>query len=254
MDDEKFDRQKRIANWNQGAARNGKVLVAGAGALGNEVMKLLLQLGVGNITVVDFDVVDKANLNRCVFFSEKDAEGKKLKAEVLAEKGKEMNPEAKISVVISRIEDMGDEFFKGYDCAFGCLDNLSARLHLNAHCYGNIPLVDGGTTGFFGKVQVVKGESSCLECSMSRNDYKLLWKKYSCVGEMLDFLDPKMPALSTTTSIVASVQVNEFLKIVMPELKEGENLVGKYAMIDGLRNTMKIFGIEKRKNCAVHGY
>jgi ubiquitin-activating enzyme E1 C len=147
---------------------------------------------------------------------------------------------------------LDESFFDGFDCAFACLDNLNARLHLNAHAYGKIPVIDGGTTGFLGKVQVVFGQSSCIECSMSKKDYNLLWEKYSCVGEVLDFLDPKMPALSTTNSIVAAIQVNEFLKLRMESLKPGKNLVGKYLQYDGRLNRFEIFEIEKRKDCPVH--
>ncbi len=155
----------------------------------------------------------------------------------------------KIEPVVKKLEDLPEAFFNRFTHAFGCLDNLGARLFLNAHCYGKMPLVDGGTTGFMGKVQVVASPSSCLECGMSKQDYKLLWKKYSCTGELLDFFDPKMPALPTTTSIVAAVQVNEFAKLVHGK----EGLVGKYLAFNGLRGATQVFDVSKRKNCPVHG-
>ena len=248
VDEDRFDRQKRVDGWNQEAVSASKVLVVGAGALGNEVVKLLVQLGVGEIAVVDYDKIVKANLNRCVFFNDGSAEKGELKVEALAREAAKLGP-AKIMPVAKKIEALEEGFFGGFSHAFGCLDNLGARLTLNAHCYGKMPLIDGGTTGFMGKVQVAAKPSSCVECGMSRQDYKLLWKKYSCVGELLDFFDPKMPALPTTTSLVAAIQVNEFVKL----LHSKEGLAGKYLSFNGLTGKSAIFGVPKRKSCPVHG-
>lgn len=252
IDEDKFDRQKRIGNWEQDRLTAANVLVVGAGALGNEVVKMLCQLGVGKITLVDDDFVVKANLNRTLFFTQEDAKIKKMKAKAISDKAKILHPDTQITPIIMKVEDLDEGLFGGFDCAFSCLDNLNARLHLNAHSYGKMPFIDGGTTGFIGKVQVVSGNSSCFECSMSKKDYDLLWQKYSCVGEVLDFLDPKMPAITTTNSIVASIQANEFLKLRMDSLKGEKNLVGKYLQYDGRINRFEIYEIQKRKDCPVH--
>lgn len=250
IDDDVFDRQKRVSGWNQDAVSQARVLVVGAGALGNETVKLLLQMGVNQITIVDHDSVVAANLNRCVFFTQKHAESSALKADVLAREGLKINPSAKITPVVKMIELVDEAFFKNFDFAFGCLDNLAARMHLNAQTYSVIPLIDGGTSAFRGTVQVVKSPSACLECSFSKRDYKLLWKKYSCVGEVLDFIDPKMPALATTTSVIAAMQANEFLKLLFGA---GDSLAGKKVFYDGLRNSFTVSEVPKRKGCAVHG-
>ncbi len=249
VDDDVFDRQKRIQGWNQGKVSTARILVVGGGALGNEVVKLLLQLGAYNITIVDHDTIVKANLNRCIFFTQKDAEEKALKAEVLAREAKKTNPDASVKPITKMIELVGEDFFGNFDFAFGCLDNLAARMHLNAQAYGKMPFIDGGINGFNGRVQTIKSPSPCLECGFSRADYKILWKKYSCVGETLDFLDPKMPALSTSASITASLQVNEFLKLLHGV---GETLEGKFLFYDGLKGEFKTLTLGKKKGCAVH--
>ncbi|HLC48644.1 MAG TPA: ThiF family adenylyltransferase [Candidatus Norongarragalinales archaeon] len=252
IDDDPLDRQKRISSWDQGPITKSNVLLVGAGALGNEVAKSLCQLGVGKITLVDDDSIVRANLNRCIFFTEEDAAAGRFKAEVIAERARRQYPLTNISYAIRKVEELKEDFYLEFDVAFSCLDNLNARLHLNAQCYGKIPLIDGGTTGFLGKVQVVKSPSSCIECSMSKKDYDLLWQKYSCVGEVLDFIDPKMPALSTTNSIIAAIQVNEFIKLRLDSLKSENNLIGKYLLYEGRRNTQLIFDVPKRGKCPVH--
>ncbi|NUN11077.1 ThiF family adenylyltransferase [Candidatus Micrarchaeota archaeon] len=240
-----FDRQKRIQGWSQEKISSKNVLVLGAGALGNEAVKLLVQLGVGKITIVDYDEIAEVNLNRCVFFSLEDV-GKK-KCFVLKEKAEKLNNSSEITAVDKRLEELSEEFFAGFDYCFSCLDNLAARIHLNAKCFGKIILIDGGTNAFNGKIQVVD-KTACLECSLTKSDYKILWKKYSCVGEVLDFMSSKMPALATTTSVIASMQVNEFIKLVhgLPAL------VGKYAFFNGLKNEVVIYEVSQRRDCPLH--
>ncbi len=263
VDDDVFDRQKRVRGWNQDALERSRVLVVGAGALGNEVLKLLLQLGARKITIVDNDSIVKANLNRCVFFTPEDAERGTLKVDALKREAKRLFPQADVLALPKLIEQLPESFYDGFDCAFGCLDNLGARLHLNAFAYGKVPLIDGGTTGFLGKVQVVDAPSACLECGLAKRDYKLLWLKYSCTGDEIDWLNPKMPALPTTTSVVAGMQVEEFLKLLfsqaegapkdMLEAAAEHSLVGKYLLYDALRREARVFEIPKRKTCPVHG-
>jgi molybdopterin/thiamine biosynthesis adenylyltransferase len=264
-DDDVFDRQKRVKGWNQEAVAQARVLVVGAGALGNEVVKLLLQLGVTKITLVDNDAVVAANLNRCVFFTEDDAQKGILKVDALKRDAKRLFPRADIVALPKLVEQLPESFYDNFDYAFACLDNLGARLHLNAFTYGKVPLIDGGTTGFLGKVQVVKAPSACLECGLAKRDYKLLWLKYSCTGDEIDWLNPKMPALPTTTSVIAGIQVEEFLKLLFfdsqgkgaPEdmLKAAGDgsLVGRYLHYDALRREARVFEIPKRASCPVHG-
>jgi adenylyltransferase/sulfurtransferase len=64
-----YDRQERITWWNQKKLLASNVLVVGAGALGNEIVKNLVLVGVGNITIVDMDIIEHTNLARCVFFN-----------------------------------------------------------------------------------------------------------------------------------------------------------------------------------------
>jgi len=249
IDADRFDRQKRIGQWDQAAIEKQNVLVIGAGALGNEVCKLLFQLGVGSVHIVDFDTVIDANLNRCLFFDAHDVQNKALKADVITRKAKADYPHTKVVADTRKVEDLEEKIFHQATAVFGCLDNLGARLHVNAQSYGRAPVFDGGTTGFFGKLQVVAAPSACIECAMSERDYGLLWKRYSCVGEVLDLIDPKAPAIATTTSIVAAMQVNEFIKHAFGQ----PVAAGKYVHYDGLTYAMKTFDVPKRKNCPVHG-
>lgn len=248
VDADRFDRQKRIRQWDQDKIKNQNALVIGAGALGNETVKLLLQLGIGNITLVDFDFVLPANLNRCVFFDAKDAEQNRFKADVIQEKAATRFPDTKITPDHRAVEQLPETVFQTHSAVFGCLDNLEARLHVNAQCYHHAPLFDGGTNGFFGKLQVVSKPSSCLECGMNARDYKLLSKRYSCVGEVLDYLDPKTPAIPTTTSVISAMQVNAWLSHLFQENAGA----GTYVHYNGLTQKTQSFDVPRRPSCPVH--
>lgn len=249
VDSDPLDRQKRLQGWRQESISEAMCLVVGAGALGNEVVKNLLQLGVRDMTLVDFDTIVPANLNRCVFFSPEDAREGRYKAEVIASRAKERFPDATIKPTLLKIEELPEDAFTKMDYAFGCLDNLGARLHLNAQCYTlGIPLIDGGTTGYLGKVQVSKRPGACVECGLSKADYALLWKRYSCVGEGLDIADPKMPALPTTTSVIGGLQAKEFVKLAHGQ----PSLEGKVGFYNGFDGTLKVFSLSVRGECPVH--
>ena len=246
FDLDRYDRQKRITGWNQQKISSSNVLVVGAGALGNEVIKLLAQLGVGRITVVDFDYVIPANLNRCVLFNEKHASKQTLKTHAVKDAVAMLNKDCAVETIEKKVEELNEDFYRRFDFVFGCLDNLSARLHVNANAYGYVPFSDGGTDGFNGRVQLVF-KNACLECTVSKNDFTNALKRFSCSGEKKEIEEDKIPALPTTTSIIAGIQVQSFLKFVLTGvLNDG------VAFYDGSTGKIDFFNVEKNSKCNVH--
>ena len=71
-DQDRYSRLRLISWWRQERLRDARVLVVGAGALGNEVMKNLALLGLGTTYLIDLDVVEPSNLSRSVLFREQD--------------------------------------------------------------------------------------------------------------------------------------------------------------------------------------
>jgi len=82
-DDDRYSRLRLIPWWRQERLASARVLVVGAGALGNEVVKNLALLGVGTTFLIDLDEVEPSNLSRSVLFRARD--GGRAKAEVAAE-------------------------------------------------------------------------------------------------------------------------------------------------------------------------
>ena len=213
-DKDRFDRSKRIDWLDIDKVHEARCLVAGAGALGNEVVKNLVLSGFRNITILDMDDIVLSNLNRCIFFREEDV-GTVMKSKIVAERASKLDPDVRITPLVMRIQELREWDF---DVVFGCLDNISARLHLNAHSkFHNIPYVDGATDGFMGKVNVIT-DGPCLQCMMNRTHSKVLEERFSCTGEHKRFI-PRSAAEITTTSIIAAFQVREALKIISGKLE-----------------------------------
>jgi len=263
IDEDSTDRQKRVTGWSQGKIAECKVLVAGAGALGNELTKNLVQLGVGRIYLVDFDYVVTSNLNRCIFLRSQDSETGESKAVAVAKRAKDVNPGVEITPLVENLEKVDKRIYQNVDIAFSGLDNLAARIQLNIDCcLNNIPLVDGGTEGFMGYVQVViPPDTPCLECGMSERDWKHIWQRLSCTGPYEDVGERVIPALPTTTSIVAGIQVQEAIKIIFGlenyrKKKKwndsfGVPLAGKRLFYNAVTNTYKIYELSRNKKCNI---
>src|SRR6266550_3462106 len=88
---DRYGRLRLIPWWRQERLRAAKVLVIGAGALGNEILKNLALLGVGNVLVVDLDTVENSNLSRSVLFREADCG--RAKAQVAVDAARQIYPE-----------------------------------------------------------------------------------------------------------------------------------------------------------------
>ncbi|KAF8461396.1 hypothetical protein BDZ91DRAFT_772845 [Kalaharituber pfeilii] len=141
--------------------------MVGAGGIGCELLKNLVLTGFGEIHIVDLDTIDLSNLNRQFLFGMQHI--KKPKAMVAKETAAKFNPNVKLHAHHANIKDteFNIQWYKGFDLVFNALDNLDARRHVNKMCLAaDVPLVESGTTGFNGQVQVIrKGVTECYDCT-----------------------------------------------------------------------------------------
>jgi molybdopterin-synthase adenylyltransferase len=251
FDEDRLERSRRITWLDMDRIAAMRCLVVGAGALGNEVVKDLVLSGFKHIELVDMDHVVRSNLNRCVFFSEGDAERHLMKADIVATRAAELDPSCIITPRIARIETYDVDRFRSFDLVLGCLDNIAARLHVNSHSYlARIPYIDGGTNGFRGKVQVVMPPSTpCLQCAMNRSHYRVMEKRFSCTGSDVSYFEPKMPAEITTTSVVAAIQVREAMKVACGKQ---DKCISNVMFYDGLNGTSEQLQVDIDPECPMH--
>jgi len=145
-----------------------KALVIGAGALGNFLGIGLMYADIGKLYLVDDDVIETTNLNRQILFYEKVDKGK---AETLAERLGEINPNVSIETINKRVDENFQKDLSKIkpDVIIDCVDNLATRAILNHFAIkNNIPLISGGTDYKAGQVVVYEpGKSSCLNCRLN---------------------------------------------------------------------------------------
>jgi molybdopterin/thiamine biosynthesis adenylyltransferase len=161
----KYDRQERLALWDQNIIEKSSILIAGVGGTGSELAKNLALLGIGTLILVDDDTIEFSNLNRQMLFREVDVGYKKAR---IAKKRiqEQFNPDIGIKTYASKLQDIPQKVFREVDIIAGCVDNFLARQFINAMAIElNIPLIDSATDGYFGQIQYIKSRlTACLAC------------------------------------------------------------------------------------------
>ena len=212
----RYDRHSLITWWDQRTVANARVIVAGAGALGNEVLKLLALIGIGHILVMDFDTVSRSNLARMVLFREEDVG--KPKVLVAAERVRDINPDVEIRPIEGDLRfALGLGEYRAADLVLGCLDSINARWALNRKCMqAGVEWIDGGISDFHGLVaRYGPAAGACYECNFTARTIERFNRRYSCpFGLISGRDDDKMPTTAVTTSVIAAFQVQQALMML----------------------------------------
>lgn len=143
---------------------NSKLFMVGAGAIGCELLKNYAILGLGSgplgrIVLTDPDIIEQSNLNRQFLFREKHL--RKPKSTTAASAALQMNPQLHVTARLDRVhaateDTYSNQFFAEMDVITNALDNVQARLYVDARCVQNCkPLIESGTLGPKGHVQVI---------------------------------------------------------------------------------------------------
>jgi len=213
--EDRYARHRLIEGWDQKRLADAKVLVAGAGAIGNEVLKNLALLGIGHILVVDFDRIELSNLTRSVLFRAGDIG--QSKARLAAERVRQINPDCDVRYIEGDLEfDVGLGVYRAMDAVIGGLDSLNARLALNRACLrAGAPWLNGGIEDTIAEVSLFgPGSGACFECGMSPMMWERRNRRYSCGGLRTDLPEDTAPTTATVASIVAGYLVHELLLLL----------------------------------------
>ena len=239
-----------ISWWDREKVKNAHVMVAGAGALGNEVIKNLVLMGVGYLYIIDFDKIEAANLSRSPLFRESD--NGRIKAEVASARAKELNPNVKVQYLDGDVtSQIGLGVIRRMDVIIGCLDNREARLAINRYAYWmNKPWVDGAIQELLGLVRVfVPGEGACFECTLTDQARQSLSVRYSCpLLARQNILQGKVPTTPTISSIIGGMQSQEALKLIHNMDVEA----GKVIHFNGMTNEMHTTSYVAKEDCESH--
>ena len=247
---DRYHRQTLIAWWDQQRVARTRILVVGAGALGNEILKLLALIGSGYTLVYDPDRIERSNLSRSVLFRQAD-EGQP-KAAIAVRQMRVLNPDVAAHAIDANVlTAAGLGVFHWADVVIGAVDNREARVFINAACARtDRSWVDGAIEGLSGVVRVfAPSRGACYECTMNATDRKLLAERRSCALLARDAVARgHVPTSAVAASIIGAMEVEEAIKVVHGQ----PTLTGAGLHLDGLHNEISRVTYPRRPDCPGH--
>lgn len=227
---------KEFGEAAQEKLRKAKVLVVGAGGLGCPALQYLAASGVGNIGIVDYDVVDLTNLHRQILFSMEDIG--KSKALVAAKKLNVLNPEIQIqSFNFQLTRSNAFKLISEYDLVIDGSDNFSTRYLVNDACVVlDKPMLYGAVLRFEGQVGVFNLEDNL---SKIKTNYRDL---FPVPPDSLSTLScSEVGVIGVLPGIIGTMQALEAIKIITGI---GEPLCNKIISYHALNNLFYDFEVE----------
>ncbi len=229
-----------IGETGQEKLLQAKILVIGAGGLGSPAIYYLAAAGVGNIGVVDDDVVELSNLQRQIIHNQNDLGRKKV--ESVKEKINWLNDDVKITTYPIRINHQNlTELVQDYDFILDATDNFPTRFIINQVCHQQKkPLIFAAVKGFLGQVSTFKSYENNNPCYACFNP--------NIVDESFSLPLLQKGILGSVAGTVGALQATTTIKEI---LEVGESLVGKILVFDFLKNEFRKVNLKKNSNCVI---
>ena len=224
--------QNGITQADQEKLLNSRVIVMGAGGLGSGVIMNLAALGVGQIKIIDGDIVEESNLNRQIIHKYKNIG----RAKVISAKDwvQEFNPDIRVELDKIKINELNYfNIIQGYDIIIDCFDSYESKYMLNEIIIRHKKiLIHGAAQGFYGQVTtIIPDKTGCLECVM---------QKPKQIKEAM------YASLSPVVNTIAALQAQEALKIITGA---GAPLLNKLLVFDGTTSEFKMLNYAKNPAC-----
>ena len=242
--DEQIERYSRhiilpeVGGEGQSQLLESKVLLVGAGGLGSPAAFYLAAAGIGNLGIIDFDVVDLSNLQRQIIHNT-DRIGM-LKTESAKETISKLNPDVKVTVFNERLSSENImRLFEGYDYILDGTDNFATRYLINDACVMTGKTnIHGSIFRFEGQVTVFKpGDGPCYRC---------LYPEPPPPGLVPNCQEGGV--LGVLAGVIGNLQVVETLKLI---LEKGDTLVGSLLLYDALNTEFRKLKLKKDPDCPV---
>jgi molybdopterin/thiamine biosynthesis adenylyltransferase/rhodanese-related sulfurtransferase len=247
LDWERYSRQLTLPEVGEAGQRRldaGRVLLVGAGGLGSPAALYLAAAGVGHLTLVDDDRVERSNLQRQVLHADADAGTLKIESGANALLG--LNPGIEVAGVEARLDAANArELLVGQHVVIDGSDNFPTRYVVNDACIAlGIPNVHGSVFRFEGQVSVFWPArpglgGPCYRCLYPEPPPAELAPSCAEAG-----------VLGVVPGIVGLLQASEALKLL---LGVGEPLVGRMLHYDALRARFDEFEVLRNPGCRTCG-
>ena len=250
--EDRYHRLRLIKWWDQDLLKKSTVVVAGAGALGNEALKNMALLGVGRMIVCDMDAIETSNLTRSVLFRLSDVGRQKV--DVACERTMELNPDVKAIPIQGDLRfALGLGVIRRADVVLGCLDNIAARVYLSRHAYRmGKPSVDAGLDTINGDVYTFNPpEGPCYECRLKDADRQEFRRRQSCLKlSRKDQSLGKVPTAPTIAAIAAGLQTQIAVRCIHGLRAPYGRRLGLYGMSDVFFDIK----LSVSEDCPAHGW
>ena len=155
-----------LGTAGQARLASSHALVVGCGALGGVLVEWLARAGVGQLTLVDRDVVEPGNLHRQVLFTSEDARRGVPKAEAAARRVRDIAPQARVHACVEHLgPDNAADLARGAQVLVDGLDNMETRLVLNdLSVRDGVPYVHAAAVAMQARCMPVMPGGGCLRC------------------------------------------------------------------------------------------
>lgn len=218
MNGDRYQRHSLIEWFSQERLARTRVVVVGAGAVGNEVIKNLALLGVGEIQIYDIDQIEEHNLTRSVLFREADIGIPK--ATVAAQRAMELDRNVVATPIVADFWDhLSIAELQAFDLLLCCVDNFEARIRCNMISQiARTDFVNVGIDSRFALVELFPfsehADRGCYECNLPPSVYRRMAERYSC-GHLrkLSLAERKVPTTIITSTIAGSIAVSAGLRL-----------------------------------------
>ena len=229
-----------IGEEGQEKLLRAKVLVIGAGGLGSPVLFYLAAAGVGNIGVIDDDVVELSNLQRQVIHNSQNLGQKKV--ESAKEKILALNPDVSLTVYPQRANHESlRKLCADYDFILDATDNFPTRFVINKICHEQKkPLIFAAVKGFLGQVSVFKSYEKNNPCYACFNP--------NIVDENFSLPLSEKGILGSVAGTIGALQATTTIKEI---LSVGDDLIGKILIFDFIKNDFRKVTLKKNLFCKI---
>lgn len=151
--------------------KKSSCIVFGAGGVGSYAIEALARSFVGNITLVDFDVVDITNINRQLHANVNTIGS--YKVDLMCERIKSINPLCNVKIIKSKVSvcNVQDFFYEKYDFVIDAIDDIKAKISIISYCkYNKINIISSmGLANRLDPTKVYIGKlKNTLGCGLAR--------------------------------------------------------------------------------------